>query len=1032
MNLPQISVSRPAGITVIYVSLIVVALFASRTIPVDILPPVEPPFVSIAITYQSASPEQIEQIIVKQIEEAVKSVEGVDEISSICEQGIAVVQVKFRVGENLDYAVQRINERLEFVKRTIQDTNIQFSVLRFTSSAFPVLFLGVSGKRDRASLYKVLDEIISPYISSLPGVGGVLILADAQRNVNIWVDPQKMRKYDIGIAEVKNAIAQYNGDFSAGKITLGRTSIYATLKSKPKTKSDIENIVVGIKGGVPIKLKDIAEVEVSSRYVDSSRSYFFEGESQETVLLYLVRKRPGANIVEVSNNVKAALEKISEKVPADIKIRVLLDFADSIRSTIEELRTTLYYAVLAVTIVVFIFLRSIRESLILAISIPTSLLFSILFLYFLGKSLNLITLSAIIISSGIVIDNSIVVLESIRRRLEEGLPFREAIVKGANYVFTALLGSTITNFIVYAPIIFLKGLAFFIFIDFVIVIATSSIISLFVAISLIPALSSRLLKKKEESKSVEPTSRWLEEKYKKALGFVVKHPVISTTLLILISIVPFSLSRKIKKEFIPVQEAQDMRIFIYLPKTASWKWAEEVAFKVKDEIMKKMSQNTEYIFLRYGESAFGRAFGRAQRFTEADNLILMGLRFKNLKYNEAYKIVSNILSEEPNIEEFRIIPANPINLFIFGQSRGIQMRVYSEIANEDYVKFIERLIALRDFLRKQDFVRSADIEIDKPVPELQLLLTDSGKYKGFTPAYLGDYLSTIITGTQIGTVTFGGEDFKIFLRSKEGKEIKIEEFLNTPVKTPIPIQQDGYMYLSDVVKYKFGLSPSEIYRINGFRVGIISIDTTEASVTAAEKIKKLVKENFPEFEIEFGGAVQEASKTFLNLLMLMALAIFLVWASMVVVLESFSAPFIILLTIPPAISGTFLAMFLTNTSLSLISFLSIFLLVGIVVNNGIVLLDVIIKKEREEGLSWKDAVILGASERLRPILMTSLTTIIGVAPSIFSTSQSLVGGKEFAIPTAGGLILSTTLTLFLMPAIYSLIKTISVKLKKID
>jgi len=1030
MNLPQISVSRPAGITVIYVSLIVVALFASRIIPVDILPPIEPPYVSIAITYQSASPEQIEQIIVKQVEEAVKVVEGVEEISSICEQGVAVVQVKFRVGENLDYAVQRINERLEFVKRTIQDTNIQFSVLRFTSSAFPVLFLGVSGKRDRASIYKVLDEIISPYISSLPGVGGVLILADAQRNVNIWVDPQKMRKYDIGIAEVKNAIAQYNGDFSAGKITLGRTSIYTTLKSKPKTKSDIENIVVGIKGGVPIKLKDIAEVEVSSRYVDSSRSYFFEGESQETVILYLVRKRPGANIVEVSNNVKAALEKISEKVPADIKIRVLLDFADSIRSTIEELRTTLYYAVLAVTIVVFIFLRSIRESLILATSIPTSLLFSILFLYFLGKSLNLITLSAIIISSGIVIDNSIVVLESIRRRLEEGLPFREAIVKGANYVFTALLGSTITNFIVYAPIIFLKGLAFFIFIDFVIVIATSSIISLFVAISLIPALSSRLLKKKEESKSVEPTSRWLEEKYKKALGFIVKHPVISTTFLILISIIPFSLSRKIKKEFIPVQEAQDMRIFIYLPKNASWKWAEEVAFKVKDEIMKKMAQNTEYIFLRYGESAFGRAFGRAQRFTEADNLILMGLRFKNLKYNEAYKIVSNILSEEPNIEEFRIIPANPINLFIFGQSRGIEMRVYSDVAEEDYVKFIERLLALRDFLRKQDFVRSADIEIEKPVPELQLLLTDSGKYKGFTPAYLGDYLSTIITGTQIGTVTFGGEDFKIFLRSKEGKEVKIEEFLNTPVKTPIPIQQDGYMYLSDVVKYKFGLSPSEIYRINGFRVGIISIDTTEASVTAAEKIKKLVKENFPEFDIEFGGAVQEASKTFLNLLMLMALAIFLVWASMVVVLESFSAPFIILLTIPPAISGTFLAMFLTNTSLSLISFLAIFLLAGIVVNNGIVLLDVIITKEREEGLSWKDAVILGASERLRPILMTSLTTIIGVVPSIFSTSQSLVGGKEFAIPTVGGLILSTTLTLFLMPAIYSLIKTISAKLKR--
>lgn len=1025
MNLPQISVSRLRGITIIYVSFIVLALFALKLIPVDILPPVEAPYVSVAITYQSASPEQIEQQVVKYVEEQIKVVEGVEEIRSICEQGVAVVQVKFRVGENLDFAVQRINERLEFLKRTITDPNIQFAVLRFTSSTFPVLFLGVTGKRDRAGLYNILDRTVSPYISSLPGVGGTLILADAQRNLNIWVDPEKMRKYNIGILDVKNAIAQYNGDFSAGKISLGgQSSVYATVKGKFSSIDDAKEIVVAVRGGIPIKLKDIAEIEVSSRYVDSSRSYFFgsDGE-QETVLLYLVRKRPGANIVEVSDEVKKSLQKISNELPADVKIRVLLDFADSIRKTIDELKTTIYYSVIAISIITFVFVRRIRELVILVVSIPTSLFFTILTLYFLGRSLNIITLSAIIASSGIVIDNSIVVLESIKRRQSEGKPFLRAIIDGANYVFIPLLGSTVTNFIVFLPIVFIKGISFYLFLDFALVITVASIISLFVAVTLIPALSSKLLGKEEFSYPME----WLEKGYKRALRLIINHPFISLVIISSVGFIPILLFPKVKKEFLRVQEGQDMRIFVYLYKSASWHVAEKTAFKIKDEIYKKMPGKVEYMFLRYGESSFGRAFGRAQRFTEAENLILIGIRFKEISYANAYKIISDVISSDPNVEEFRIISANPVNLFIFGQSRGIEMQVYSDLAEENYLKFLERLKEIRNFIRGLDFVRAADIEIGEPVPELQLTLWDYGKSLGFSPAYLGDFLSTLITGTQIGTVTLNGLNMDVFIRTKEGREIDLESFLRIPVKSPI-VLQDGYVHLSDIARIRWGLSPSEIQRINSFRVGIISVDTAESDFVAAQKLKSLVEKNFPDVRVDFGGSVQEFGQTFSSVLAIFGLAIFLGFASMVVILESFSLPFIILFTIPLAIAGVFLALFLTGIPLSLLSFISTFLLAGVVVNNGIVLLEVIQKKYREENLDLVGALIEGGGERLRPILMTSLTTILGVFPSIFGSSETLVGGRDFAVPTIGGLIYSSFFTLFLMPTMYYIFMKIPEKL----
>lgn len=1023
MSLIRRAVENIPGTTIIYISFVVLGLYASTLLPVDLLPPIEPPFVSIAASLENASPEQIEQIVIKPIEESIKSVEGVEEIQSICEQGVGVIQIKFRQGENLDFAVQRINERLEFTKRnfTAIGLNVNVSTLRFTSSAFPVLFLGIFGKRDRDSLYRIADDILSQKISNIPGVGGVLILADAQRILNVWLDIQKMKNYGIGVQEVRQAISQYNGDFSAGKINLSDSAFITTVKGRFSSISDIESVVVAVRNGLPVRLRDIAQVELAGKD-ESSSSLLYDGQRLENILLFLIRKRPGANIIQVSDGVRKALEDISNKLPADVSIRILLDFSDSIRKTIDELRITIFYAVLAVGIITFIFIRRFKESLLLFVSIPVSLIFSLLVIYFLGIGLNVISLSAIIASSGIVIDNSIVVLDSIKRRNQlDGKNLKLASIEGTEYVFTALLGSTVTNFIVFLPIAFIKDLAFRLFIDFAVIIAVSSMISLYVASTLIPSLASVFLN--DESGKGGSGMFAFEGLYKKILKQVARKPALFLLIIIILIFIPFGTFPYLKKELIPVKDIPDMRVFVYLPKTANWRWAERVAYKIKDDIADAVKkENIDYMFFRYGESAFGRSFGRAQRFTESDNLILLGIKLKNISYFDAYRIISKILSSNPDVEDFRIIPANPVNLFIFGQSRGIELKVYSDLAEQDYVAFLERLKKVSDEIEKLDFVLAADLEQPKPVPELQIRLWESGKSLNITPAYLGDLLTTLITGVNVGIFTRYGEDIAILLRSREGRDISLENLKRLPVKPPFI--QDGSTFLSDIAYVSFGLTPLEIERIDGLRVGRISVDTTGSSFSDAQKIVNFIKEKFPDLDVQFGRALTETRKTFSAVIIVVLLGVFLVYASMVVILKSFLIPFIILFTVPLVVSGAILGLFLTGTSFSVLAAISIFLLSGIAVNNGIVLLDVVEKKRREEGMGWNDALIEGASSRLRPVLMTSLTTILGLVPSIFTESESIVGGRNFAIPSVFGLLNSTFLTLLFVPALYSFLRKI--------
>ncbi len=1028
MSFPKLSVSRPAGTSIIYISLIVLAVYSSFLIPVDLLPPVETPFVSVAISYPGASPEQIETLIVRPMEDELKVVEGVEEIQSTCEDGVGLIQIKFRTGENLDFAVQRVNERVEFVKRrllalqsggTNQFQNLQISVLRFTSSAFPILFIGVVGKRTLESLYQIAYDLISPYISTIPGVGGTLILADAQRNLNIWLDVSKMQKYGIGVQEVRSAIYQYNGDFSVGKINIGDTAFFSTVKGKLGSLRDVEDIVVSVKNGLPIRLKDIADIEISSK-LESSRSIFFdESGVEQSILLMLVRKRSGSSIVQTSDRIKDELSKISERLPADVKVLILLDFADQIRETINELRRTIFYAVLSVLVITYLFIRNFGESFILFTSIPVSVLFSVLFLYLLGKSFNIISLSAIIVSTGVVIDNSIVVLESIKRKQREGLPLIRAIVEGAEYVFTALLASTITNFVPFIPIIFLKGFTLSLFSDFALVVFLSSLISLIVAVTLIPALSSKVMK---EEKFTYPFE-WLESGYKRFLGFVINKPVVPSLAIIFLSVSIFLLFPTLKKEIFPVRPAPDLRVFIYLPKVANSMWSERVAFQIKDEIIKIFGDNILYVFLRYGESTFGRAFGRAQRFTEADNLILVGIRLRSsYPYNLAYEKISQLLSSFPDIENFRILPANPINILVFAQQRNVQLLLYSDTESADYVKFVELAKRIRDDVRTLDFVRAADVDIEEPVPEIKLALWDYAKSLGVTPLYLGDYLSTLITGSYVGPFSWNGQNINIFLVNRYGRNIGFENFLRLPIKPPF--SQDGTVFLGDIVVRKFGVSPSEILRVNGIRAVSLSVDTTGATLTDAEKLKRYIEDNYPEVFVDLGGAVRETSSTFKSAIIIFILAIFLVYSSMVVILESLSLPLIILLNIPLGIAGVVLALFLTKIPLSILGIIAIFLLSGIVVNNGIVLIEVVNKKEREEGLDWRSALRDGAGSRIRPVLMTSLTTIFGLVPSLFIQSKSLLGGSDFVIPSVGGLAFSLLMTLVLIPSLYATIRRI--------
>ena len=1013
MNLPEISVKRPISVTIIWISLIVLAFYSLQKIPVDFLPNIEVPFITVVATYPGAGPEQMERFVAKPLEKTIGVVDGVDEMNTTCDDGVVSIAVRFKMGRNLDAAATDVKERVEFAKRLLPENVKEIYVLKFSTSAFPILFLGITGDRGGESLRRILDNDIVPKISRVPGVGGVIVFGGTERSVNVWLDVSRMKKYGISVDRLKSAFLQYNIDSSVGNITLGKTTTPLVVKGQFTSVQDIENLPVALADSVPVKLKDIADVDLS--YKGKTSGTYMLGKPS---VLFLVQKKPGANTIDVSKGIKEEIKKIVEKLPDDVSVGVVLDFSTFIEDSIANLRQTLFYGILSVILVSFLFIRRIRESIIIGFAIPTSIFFSVLFLYLLGRTFNIITLSAIIMSSGMVVDNSIVVLESIRRMMEEGKTKIEASIKGANYVFTSILGATATTLIVFLPVIFLKGIAFSFFWELGLVIILSIGISLIVAITLIPSLSSKVL----PEVALRRVTAGLEEKYKKILGFVVKRPGRITAGFVLIFISSLFLFKIIKKDFMPYEDTGEVRMQIYLPRTADWRWSEKVASEVRERVRKELGDKILWDYIQYGETRMGKTarFGRHRH--EAGNLITLGLKVKDISTFETITKVKSLLADIPDIERVTGFSGNPVNLFLLGQGKPVEIRLFGD----DYLELFKTAKELKDQLSTLGFLRDVELEALEPTPEVDLHLSEVAQNIGISPYYLSQVLEMFVLGVDIGTFKYRGDDIKIFLRTKEGEDMDIKNILSLPIVLGAPTSIE--VSVGDIANLETGFSPMSIERIDGKRVVKVSADTYEPVITVAEKIKDFVKRfNFPPgIDWDFAGSIKEGKSAFTSIFQIIGVVLFLDFAAMVVTMESLTLPFIILFSIPFAVTGVFISLFVTGVPFSLMPLIGLILLAGLVVNNGIVLLDSIRKLELE-GNDWRYAVLYGAGRRLRPVLMTTLTTMFGLFPSLFGRGAGFGTGKPLSISVIGGLFVSTCVTLILIPSIYSILRKIQTR-----
>lgn len=1023
MKLPEIGVKRPVLTAMFFIATLVFGLYSLRLIPIDLLPKIEAPVLTVLTTYPGSSADDIEIKVTRIIEKSLASVPNLKKITSISRENISVVTLEFDWGTDLDEAANDCRSSLEFAKVQLPDGVESPKIFKFSTEQFPVIVAGVTapGNIDYREFKDFVDDNIADRLVRIPGVGGVQAFGAPAREIRVDFDPYKLRAYNLTINQIAQIVRSENFTIPAGNLDDKKLSYVLRIKGEFTSPADIENVVIGANGGRILYLKDVAQI-VDTVTRDERRT-LINGEKGVVVLM---NKLSGANTVSVSEALKKEIKKIEDEYK--ININIVFDGADFIKKSINNLLKTFLTSLLLVSLVVLLFLRRLRASLIIVISIPFSLILSFFFMYVAKYTINILSLSSIAIAVGMVVDNSIVVLENVVKHMERGEHTKEASMYGASEVGSALLASTLTTIAVFAPLFFLTGIAGILFTQLAAITTITISMSLFVSLFLTPMLTSTLLKKLEEKiesqKFLDKVFNWsenifhkLDQLYYNSLKWALNHKkivIVSGLLFLILSLglVPF-----IGSDFIPESDSSQLQIIMELPVGTSVYETDIFTRKIYD-LVKEKTPEIKDIFYQVGQSASG--LGSVFGTKEGDNIGLINLRLVDVEERkrsnkEIGDDLREFLKQFPKINKLNVLTQAGGQGAIFGQGKPISIEILGPDLNASR-KVAEKI---RDEISKVKGVVDPQISLQENKQEITITIDkDRASLLGLNTAIIGTTLRNYVFGnvpTQFrGTKT----TYDIRLRLDENFRMRIEDIENLEVTNvmgqPIPLKNFA------TIKKEF--APVEIDRKNQERVVKVEAGLSGTSLgQAVLEIDNVLKEIPvpPNTRIEFGGSYEQQQEAFRDLLLLLLLSIVLVYIVMSAQFESLLDPFVIMFSIPFAFSGVLIGLFTFGQTLNVISFLGVIMLVGIVVNNAIVLVD-FINILRARGQSLFEAILNGGRSRLRPVLMTAFTTIFGLLPLALSTGSGSETWKPLGASLVGGMVFSTFITLIIVPVVYSI------------
>ena len=1035
MNLPEFGVKRPVTNLMIFLGIIIVALYSLSKLGIDLMPEIEPPIISVITTYEGASPEDVEIRVSEPLENQLATTPGIDKITSRSLEGVSVVSLKFIWGTNLDGASNDIRDRIEQAKRFLPDIPDEIEnpfIFKFNTAMVPVLYIGITAKESYPELYDLIDKRVGDPLRQLPGVGTVQLNGGLERQINIWVDRDKLQGYGFSILDLEDVLEKENVTLPAGNIKSGFTDYLLRVPGEFATPDEINSVILGKRNGNLVYLKDVARIEDSFKEVTR-----IVRVNRDRGLMIMIQKQTGTNTVAVAELVKEKLEQLKPTLPHDVKVITIMDSSQDIINSLNSLKSTVWIGGLLVILVVWFFLRQFLPSLIIAMTIPFSLLVAFIYLFLSGKTINTISLSSLTIAIGMVVDNAIVVVDNVHRHLERGKRPKEAAIFGTSEMFLSIAASTLTTVVVFLPMLFISGVVGIMFGELAIIITVTLVASLFTAVTFTPMLCSKWMrfsgegsKKKNRffSKFYDLSERWFrswEAFYAKSLAWCLGHKKIVIFGFLGAFILSLFLVKFVGNEFIPEEDSGDVRSIVSMPMGTRVEETNKVAFRIED-ILKEYAPEEKFMYVFSGQ---GSTMSVTMGSQSGSHIVTSGVKLvpkteRKRSVKDVGQALRNKIRQIPGVIKTGITTGNPLNSMITGAG-GKQIQV--EITGHSFEE--TDLLANKIKEVMETIPGTADVSISRDLdrPELRIqVYREKAASLGLNMRNIADSVKTFVEGSTATRYREKGETYDIYVRLEDEFRANPEDVGNLTIVSPFTGKQ---IKLSSVAQVQEVTGPVEIERKNRERMVKVECNTYKRSMgKVIEDIKNQMRA-IPvpsDIIISFGGDAEEQGKAFMDLTLLLLLGMTLVYMVMAAQFESLLDPFIVMFAVPFTFTGVILGFILTGTTLSVITFLGIVMLMGIVVNNAIVLVSYI-NILRARGFTMLEAVTTGGRDRLRPVLMTTITTLAGLLPLALSTGEGSEIWQPLGITMIGGLSLSTFITMLFVPTLYAVFNSIAFK-----
>jgi HAE1 family hydrophobic/amphiphilic exporter-1 len=1025
MKLPELSIRRPVFISMVFVGILVLGLMSLKFLPVDLMPDITLPSVGIVTIYPGATPKDVETLVTKPIEDYVSTVPNLKEVTSRSLENISVVSMRFAWGTDMDEATNEIRSRIDMAKRLLPEDIENPVIFKFDMSMWPILFYGIDAEQNFPKLREIIDDKVINPLKRIPGVAIISVFGGLYREIRVSVDRSRLENYGIPIQQVVQSIQAANLSVPAGSLKTGRMEFTIRIPAEVTKPEELNNIVVGYMQGippyfstVPVHLKDIAKVEDT----------FKELESVVTIngkpgVLMMIQKQSGSNTLEVVDRVKKELAELEKTLPPDIHFYLSQDASDFIRQSINNLTETVIIGGILVILVIFLFLRQIAGSIIVGITIPFSLIIAFIFMYLMGYTINMMSLTALAIAVGMVVDDAIVIYENVFRHREKGIPAVEASLYGSSEVGLAVVASTLTIVAVFLPIIYVKGIAGIMFKQLGFVICVVILASLFASLTLTPMMSSILLKNINNKNNglfsrlyrlSEELFVKIEGIYSMSLEWALKNKKKTVLAGILIFITSIALMPLVGVEFFPEQDQGQLNGAVELPLGTRVEETEKIMHELNQIVMNEVPE-TKIFFSRAGrtESGWATLIGRR----EDSNILMFGATLvKKKERTRSNKDIAYFLNKKlmtiPGVKLADFYTADPMQSAALGGTKPLAYEIYGDDLDKTY----EVAIKIKEILKENPNVTDITISREEGKPELAVFIDrEKAASLGIMPAQIVDTMRTYFAGKVASKYREGGKEYDILVKLDQKDREKLYDIENAVIKAP-----GGNIALKNIARIRKEFGPLEIDRKNQSRMikveaGVYGKSLGEVANSVMKEIKKI---HVPEdVFITESGALKEQQESFGVLRIAFMLSVVLVYLVMAAEFESLKNPFIIMFSVPFAITGVIWGLLITGRPFSLITFVGIISLVGIVVKNAIVLIDYT-NILRERGLGVLEAVKTAGVTRLRPVLMTAFTTVFGMLPLVLSRTEGSEVWSMLGLTVISGLLVSTFITLLFVPSVY--------------